>query len=79
MQALRCHDTLTGAEKLKTVGKSEPCEVVPMHFQTVGRRNLFVSVDAALVIMLTFGVLLLDLIGLMIKLIELVNKQKDRK
>jgi hypothetical protein len=38
-----------------------------------------VSVDAALVIMLTFGVLLIDLIGLVIKLIELVNKQKDRQ
>jgi hypothetical protein len=38
-----------------------------------------VSVDAALVIMLTFGVLVIDLIGLVIKLIELVNKQKDRK
>lgn len=37
------------------------------------------SVDAALVIMLTFGVLLIDLIGLVIKLIEIVNKQKDRK
>ena len=43
------------------------------------RRNLFVSVDAALVIMLTFGVLLIDLIGLVIKLIEIVIKQKDRK
>jgi preprotein translocase subunit Sss1 len=38
-----------------------------------------VSVDAALVIMLTFGVLLIDLIGLVIKLIEIVIKQKDRK
>ena len=37
------------------------------------------SVDAALVIMLTFGILLLDLIGLVIKLIEIVIKQKDRQ
>ncbi|QFQ91928.1 putative holin-like toxin [Lacticaseibacillus manihotivorans] len=37
------------------------------------------SVDAALVIMLTFGVLVIDLIGLVIKLIEIVIKQKDRK
>ncbi|WP_225436227.1 putative holin-like toxin [Lacticaseibacillus manihotivorans] len=37
------------------------------------------NVEAALIIMLSFGVLLLDLIGLVIKLIELVNKQKDRQ
>lgn len=37
------------------------------------------SVDAALVIMLTFGVLVIDLMGVVIKLIEIVIKQKDRK